>query len=238
MTTNSVWQALLPPTVIVVQATEAMWDTPATERERQIVERAVPRRQREYQAGRAAARTALRVLGVEGFDLLPDANRQPIWPAGVVGSLTHAAGHCAAAVASTSDVVAVGIDVEAASPLNADLIGRICSIPEQRDLGSLDAYGCGMCAKLIFSAKEAFYKAYFPAVGRFLDFLDVRIHLHTRGEFVAELCADAPEAFANFPVSGRFARRHGMIFTAVSVSSGSSAFQPANDYDLEPRLCV
>lgn len=218
MTTDSVWQALLPPTVIIVQATEAMWDTPATEREREFVRRAIPRRQREYQAGRAAARTALRLLGVEGFDLLPDANRQPIWPAGVVGSLTHAAGLCVAAIASSSDVVALGIDVEAASPLNADLIGRICSTAEQRDLGSLDAYERGVCAKTIFSAKEAFYKAYFPATGRFLDFLDVRIRLDARGGFDAELCADGPQAFGHLPVSGRYARHEGLIFTAVSVS--------------------
>jgi 4'-phosphopantetheinyl transferase EntD len=134
MTTNNVWKAMLPPTVIIVQATEAMWDTPASEREREFVRRAIPRRQREYQAGRAAARTALRVLGVEGFDLLP-----------------------------------------------------------------------------------------FPATGRFLDFLDVRIRLDARSGFDAELCADGPQAFGHDPVSGRYARRDGLIFTAVSVSRIGSA---------------
>ena len=197
-----------------------MWETPTTPRESHSIQRAVPQRQREYQAGRAAARAALRELGVEGFDLLSGDNREPIWPPGIVGSITHSADHCAVAAGWKSDVRAVGIDVETATSLPAEITGRICSGPERahtRELGRLDP---AVWMKVIFSAKEAFYKAYFPEVGRFLDFLDVDMRLQPdAGTFLVETRPDVPALCGQRSVGGHFAIRDSMIFTAVSLES-------------------
>jgi 4'-phosphopantetheinyl transferase EntD len=212
------WRVLLPATVTVVQATEQMWSTPASARERVSIARAVPHRQREYQAGRAAARAALRQLGIAEFDLLPGESREPIWPEGVVGSLTHAAGYCAAAVARKSNVRALGIDVEAEAALQPDLVDRICSSAERHQLDHLDGRPGGVWAKLIFSAKEAFYKAYFPEVRRFLEFHDVRVEIDAvRGTFEVDLCGSVPPLLGETRVTGRFVISDSLIFTAVSL---------------------
>jgi 4'-phosphopantetheinyl transferase EntD len=216
--TRDPWRELLPPCVRLVQASREMWATPATAREQAVVERAVPQRQREFQAGRGAARAALHSLGITGFDLLAGAQRQPLWPEGVVGSITHARGHCAAAVALESDVLALGIDVEAATPLAPDLVEQVCSWAERRAVDELGDPLAALGAKLVFSAKEAVFKAYFPEVGQLLDFLDAQVTIRPQtGEFVAELHPGVPRLFGERLVTGRFALHDRLLFTAVAI---------------------
>lgn len=215
------WQSLLPAAVKVVVASETMWQTPASQAESKAIARSVPARQREYQAGRAAARNALGLLGVRNFDLLGGTGRQPVWPPGVVGSLTHTAGYCAAAVARRDDIAALGIDVEVARPLPADIASMICSKEEQRQADSAATTreeGVGL--RVVFSAKEAVYKTYFPQTGRFLRFCDVRLTFDVRTcRFVAELGPDVPALLGRRSIAGGYSIRDDFVLTAVALTA-------------------
>ncbi len=71
-----------------------------------------PARELEFRVGRALAREALARLGVKGHPLLPAETREPQWPAGIVGSITHCEGVGAVAVAETAQFCGLGIDLE------------------------------------------------------------------------------------------------------------------------------
>ncbi|MBO0877952.1 MAG: 4'-phosphopantetheinyl transferase, partial [Pseudonocardia sp.] len=77
---------------------------------------AVPRRRDEYACVRHCARQGLAALGIAPAAILSGSRREPLWPPGAVGSMTHCAGYRAAAVARASDVAAVGIDAEPHEP--------------------------------------------------------------------------------------------------------------------------
>ena len=88
---------------------------------------AVQARRREFGTVRYCARRAMRQLGVPAIPILPDADRAPRWPAGVVGSMTHCAGYRAAMLARSGVLCGVGIDAEphaALPPATLDLVLR------------------------------------------------------------------------------------------------------------------
>ena len=139
---------------------------------------AVPTRRREFAAGRAAARIALAQIGVDAPSIPAGPAREPVWPEGVVGSLSHDGDYCVAAVHWSSAVRAIGIDIAAAAPLDAALIDRICTHGERRELArmSADVWACDPY-KIVFSAKEAVYKCLFALSGSVFGFRAVHMRL-------------------------------------------------------------
>lgn len=142
--------------------------------EARIVARSVAVRRAEFAAGRACAHAALDVLSAPDIPLLPGADRAPLWPAGFVGSITHTRGACAAVVASRAEAAGLGLDVEPMGDLAPSLRAMVCRDEERRHHAQLPPTGPDW-ALLTFCAKEAFYKAYRPQTGRFLDFHDVSL---------------------------------------------------------------
>jgi len=132
-------------------------------------------------AGRKLARQAWQQLGVAPVALLSDAQRVPIWPRGIVGTITHTHVWCAAAVARQADIAGLGADVELASPLELALWERICRPEERAFLHALPEPLPGLLAKAVFSAKESIYKALYPRIRTFLDFQGMRIELSRSG---------------------------------------------------------
>lgn len=212
------WLQLLPKGVVVVEATEAMWSSPLTPREARCINRAIPKRRREFQAGRAAARAALHALGVDNFDLIPSVHRNPLWPDGIVGSITHTVDRCAAAVARQTHITSLGIDIETGQELPSELIAIVCAEDERHELLHIPDRSPSFWAKVIFSAKEAFFKAYFPQTGTFLDFHDLIIALRpSHEEFDVELVnRDRPLLFENRRAIGRYGVGDGSIYTVFS----------------------
>jgi 4'-phosphopantetheinyl transferase EntD len=121
-------------------------------------------------AARVVARELLSQLGLPGRALPKASSGAPIWPEGVVGSLSHDRGVAIAAIARSRDYRALGVDVEAAEPLPGDLVDLIATPRERADLGD-DARR----ARLLFAAKEAVYKAVYPLDQIFLDHHDVEV---------------------------------------------------------------
>jgi 4'-phosphopantetheinyl transferase EntD len=147
------------------------------EEEADLGTRAVANRAREFAAGRACARRALQEFGISGFPVRVGANREPLWPAGTVGSITHTEGLCAAAVGESRRFLGLGLDVEQAGRVSASLQSRICVPAERAWLGRLALAEARIAATLVFAVKEAFYKLQYPLTRQWLYFQDAAIEL-------------------------------------------------------------
>jgi 4'-phosphopantetheinyl transferase EntD len=138
--------------------------------ERRGVSRA---RLRDTAAGRVAARAALGRAGLTAISIGRDDRGAPIWPTGIVGSITHTDALALAAVGSSDVLGAIGIDLErmrALTPAALELIA--CSAERARLRAASDP---ALDAVALFCAKEAFYKAQYPHTHRVLGFDAVEI---------------------------------------------------------------
>ncbi len=132
----------------------------------------------DFSHGRYCAHEALAQLGIRDVTIGVGSSREPVWPAGVVGSITHTDGVAAAAVCRIANLAGIGIDCERTGRLNSDLISRICHETERHDLESAGLRADH--ALVLFSAKESVYKCIWPHVRRFIDFLEVTVTLDHR----------------------------------------------------------
>ena len=144
--------------------------------EAQSIAHAIAKRAREFAAGRHCAHLALERLGVPPAPLRAAPDRRPLWPSGVVGSITHTQGFCAAAAARTERLIALGIDTELAGAVSAELRPSICTPGELAWLDTLPLTQQGSAATLIFCAKEAFYKCQYPDTFEWVSFKDVEVY--------------------------------------------------------------
>ncbi|NCH22509.1 enterobactin synthase subunit EntD [Cronobacter turicensis] len=130
---------------------------------------AVARRQAEHLAGRIAAVAALRAAGAPALPPGIGAHREPRWPAGFTGSITHT-GHRAWATVIAAPG-GVGIDVENLMDAQTarDLAPGIIDAQERLLLGRAPL-PFASALTLVFSAKESLFKALFPQVGDWFGF--------------------------------------------------------------------
>jgi 4'-phosphopantetheinyl transferase EntD len=134
------------------------------------------KRLREFSAGRQCAREALARLGHAPVALPVGPGRAPLWPAGIIGSISHTAEIAVAVVARQAQLRSLGIDVESADPLEHGLRELVCRDDERAALAA-SGLEPGLGAKLIFSAKESLYKCLWPLTGVFLEFHALGIRL-------------------------------------------------------------
>ena len=168
-------QALFPRGAVVVAAPTGEGEFPLHPSEAEFVARAAPKRRRDFAAGRDCARRALAQLGIADFALRAAPDRVPLWPAGVVGSISHTTDYCLAVVAGTRVAAAIGVDVEVVGDVGEHLWARICTPREREWLEALDAARRPRAATLVFSAKEAVYKCQYPLTREWLGFHDLEI---------------------------------------------------------------
>jgi 4'-phosphopantetheinyl transferase EntD len=193
--------------------------------EQDLVARAVRKRRLEVTNVRTAARRALARIGVPPVPILRGPKGQPLWPAGVVGSMTHTAGYCAAAVADVGKIRSVGIDAEEHDRLPEGVLEAV-TLPQERTM--LHRLGTEThWDRLLFSAKETTYKAWFPLTGRWLGFEDAHITIDPAdGTFSVRLLIDGAVTDGGPPLTtfaGRYLVRDGYVLTAITVpvTSGS-----------------
>lgn len=133
--------------------------------------RVAPKRRRDFEAGRTAARRALADLGVDpASPVLQGAHREPLWPTGITGSITHAHGWAIAAVAPSTAVGGLGIDLEHRDAWFPGLANEVAFGAELDHLRSLGPEEQRAATVALFAAKESVYKAFFPRVGRYFGF--------------------------------------------------------------------
>ncbi|MDT0569575.1 4'-phosphopantetheinyl transferase superfamily protein [Streptomyces sp. DSM 3412] len=223
-------EELLPGAVVVVEAhaheaAAAVEGVELYPEEEAVVARAVPKRRREFTLVRACARRAMEKLGVAPRAIVPGERGAPGWPDGLTGSMTHCEGYAAAALVRAVDLASLGIDAEPHAALPEGVLTAIALPAEETRLRRLTAdHPSVHWDRLLFSAKESVYKAWFPLTRRWLDFSEADIELTVEpggqsGGLRAELLVPGPvvdgRRVATF--DGRWTVRRGLVATAVSV---------------------
>lgn len=145
---------------------------------------ALPARRLAARRASGAARALVRgLLAAEGMTCVAIGRGpagDPLWPAGFAGSLAHDDEMAVAAFARKVDIPSLGIDVEPAEPL-PDEIAALAVMPGDV-LAGVDPR---LAARLLFSAKEAVYKAAYPLDGEILGYEHIGVDL-ARGEAMTE----------------------------------------------------
>ncbi|MGW2282316.1 4'-phosphopantetheinyl transferase family protein [Streptomyces sp. NPDC001770] len=224
-------EELLPDPVVVVESygDDEADQGPLYPGEQAVVAQAVVKRRREFAAVRTCARRAMEKLGVPPQPILPGERGAPGWPDGLLGSMTHCDGYRAAALARATDLASLGIDAEPHGPLPEGVLLSIALPAEQGRLAGLAARRPEVhWDRLLFSAKESVYKAWFPLTGKWLGFEEADIEIYAdrtdpgvapHGRFRAELLVEGPlvgsRRLKHF--EGRWIARQGLVATAVTI---------------------
>jgi 4'-phosphopantetheinyl transferase EntD len=188
--------------------------------EEKIIAHAVEARRREYAAVRSCARACLRRLGYPPVPILPGVGGAPRWPSGVQGSMTHCTGYAAAAaVGPLPQISAIGIDAEPDAPLPHGVLDLVATATERNRLAAAQLEpGSPNWDRLLFSAKEAVYKAWFPLNGEWLDPQETEILVDRQDKtFTALLSRDGliVDGRQIRRLDGRWVRKRGILVTAV-----------------------
>lgn len=183
--------------------------------ERALVAHAVPLRKAEFGDARWCAHQALAKLQRDtGEPILRGERGMPLWPASVSGSLTHTDGFRAAVVAPRLLIRSMGIDAEVAEPLPEGVIGSIAREGELEQLERLRSNGISCADRVLFCAKEATYKVWFPLTHRWLGFEQAEIDIRDDGSFVSYLLVcPTPVPF----IEGRWMVKNGYVIAVTSV---------------------
>ncbi|WP_318200386.1 4'-phosphopantetheinyl transferase family protein [Streptomyces sp. SCL15-4] len=230
-------EELLPESVVAVEAhaDDPLWQTPLYPAEEALVVRAVAKRRREFAAVRGCARRAMEKLGVPPQAVLSGERGAPLWPAGLTGSMTHCDGYCAAALVRAADLASLGIDAEPHGPLPEGVGDSVFLPAESARLGELAVRRPAVhWDRLLFSAKESVYKAWFPLTRKWLDFSEADITLdpdpggEPYGTLRAELLVPGPLVGGRRlqVFEGRWMVRDGVAATSVVVPHASAAPRP------------
>jgi 4'-phosphopantetheinyl transferase EntD len=169
----------------------------------------VDKRRMQFTAGRSAARTAMELLGEARQEILRGSRMEPVFPGGLVGSISHTDEFAAAAIARTSAYRAVGLDLEEEKSVGDDVIDAVLCPAELQRAKCEDDLGA---ATVLFSCKESVYKAVNPLLGEFLDFKDVSIRLD-RNQFNAWCRSERKSAALISRGIGFFEIENGLVRT-------------------------
>jgi len=221
---------LFPTSVRVVELSDPALAAPLYPIEEQAILRAVEKRQIEFALGRTAARAALTALGIAPGPLAPNADRSVDWPQQAWGSITHADGMCVAIAALRRDHAGLGIDAEVRGRVRRDLWQHIATPSEITWFEEArDERAAAERATLLFSAKEAFYKAQFCVSRAWVGFHDVTLRCDERDAFEVELLVDVADAFARGQrFLGRYALLAGHVVTGVTLAPGAPGAPPGS----------
>ncbi|WP_328306051.1 4'-phosphopantetheinyl transferase family protein [Actinomycetospora sp. NBC_00405] len=216
---------VLPSAVVVAARTDDDPHAVLAPEEEPAVANAVATRRAEFTTARACARDALTRLGLAAPAVPVGERRAPVWPDGVVGAITHCAGFRAAAVAWREQVRTVGLDAEPHTALPDGVLEAVSDAGERALLERLDREQPEVrWDKVLFSAKESVYKAWFPLTGRWLGFEDADLAPAPDGTFRATLRVPGPvvDDAEITAFTGRWVVRDGLVITAIAVGAGST----------------
>ncbi len=225
MTVRMLMSSVLPNTVSNDLAYSELYTDPPglapLPEEESLIAKSVAKRRNEFITVRHCARVALGQLGVPPVPILKGDKGEPCWPDGVVGSLTHCTGYRGAVVGRSSAVRSVGLDAEPHDVLPDGVLDAI-SLPEERSEIPRRLSAGLHWDRILFCAKEATYKAWFPLTKRWLGFEDAHITFDvdgpgSAGRFVSRILIDG-SALLGPPLTalrGRWSVERGLVLTAI-----------------------
>jgi 4'-phosphopantetheinyl transferase EntD len=215
------FQSILPGAVLVRGGQVNVPMAPLFPVEQQAMRSAGSKRRLEFTAGRHYARAALQALGGEFSPIAVSFDRCPIWPGGIVGSITHTDHYAAAALAKSNDFQAIGIDLENSVPLTSQMINLITTETE-RQTWTKQAWRPELrneFALLTFSAKESVFKAYYPLCRKMLRFNDIQIHYSSHDRFTISTTRILEDDPLLQTIEGRFVATEHFVATSALLST-------------------
>ncbi|QQM66758.1 4'-phosphopantetheinyl transferase family protein [Actinomyces weissii] len=174
-------------------------------------------RRSEFKTVRRLAAEALATLNIRRPIMVPSYGGAPTWPTEVIGSLTHCKGYAAAAIAYRAIVDAIGIDAERNIPVTSRTFQIATNKTEQEYLDTVTSIDPTITNRLLLSAKESAFKAWFPKEHKKLLLRDIRIEIHAGGSFCAKLPIGGRTCSLHY---GRWMRSADLLITAFIVPSG------------------
>jgi len=177
---------------------------------------AMPARRAEFAAGRHAARMALQRASLPPVAIPYGPDRAPVWPAGVIGSISHSATACLAVAMRAGPWRGIGVDLEPAVPLDPTLWDTVLLPREQAALAHLPPADRGLAALRIFCAKEAVFKAHHPLTQALVGF-EVMAVVLTGQTFTGTFLTDIPPLGRGERVQGHVMHADGHILALATV---------------------
>ena len=216
-------KTLFSSSVTVIETRTPTADTSfLSPEERTYLESVSQNRKREFIAGRFCAHEAMKSANMPPEHIRIGEKGEPIWPSTIVGSITHSHGYAAAAVAKKSEVLSLGIDAETNEPLSPKVLQRIGNTQEQEWVQSVESSLIQHPGKILFSAKEATYKAWYPITQEWLGFQEAHIDFHSdENTFTVQIQKKGPFK----KLFGKFVIQQGIILTAIEIPSPQSEIQ-------------
>lgn len=213
---------LFPAFVATAMAPLGSHTTSPFAEERQAVARAVSDRRSQFFGGRACARAALGSLGYPPAPLGVGPGREPLWPNGVVGSISHGGAWCGAVAARASEARGLGLDVEVLDPVVSQEVEHLVHTAEERRALPSSSAERHRATTVAFGAKECVYKCLFPLTGWRLELHDVTVGVDLAGSsFRARLADDQRhEELGLQHLDGRFTIADGHVFTGLCLPAG------------------
>ncbi|HEX2762571.1 MAG TPA: 4'-phosphopantetheinyl transferase superfamily protein [Allosphingosinicella sp.] len=181
--------------------------------EAEILGRFSAKRRREFLAGRACARAAMTALGCPAQPIGMKADGGPLWPEGLVGSISHTSDHCIAVVGKSERFRSIGVDLEVAMGISPSVATVVLTDAE------LDSYGADDRVTTLFAIKEAFFKAYHPLAGVLIDFRDVEVDILPDGMSWCARLVDPVSAgmLGRRTMTGKYRRLPGHVVAIAAV---------------------
>ena len=189
--------------------------------ERVSIQNAVAKRQREFGAGRLCARKAMAKFGIKDSPLLKGTDGQPVWPAGIVGTISHSTVWCGAAVARQENIRGIGLDIETIDRVSMQIAKKVLTPSEMEWVNARDDEAQKRLA-LFFSAKETVFKCVAPVYGKSFGFYDMVITLATKEQsFEVKLDDKISAEVPHCPtLNGRYLTHEGDVFTGMVLCQG------------------
>lgn len=176
-----------------------------------------PVRRSEFIAGRYCARQATGQIDRYLGPLLWDNDGVPLWPADLVGSISHKSQLCAAVISQSESIKSIGIDIEKSELLNQDLWNLYCT---RRELDWVTSHSNPhQFVNLIFSIKESAYKCHFPLDRLKLEFNDMEVSLKPEetGEFSVVIARECRSGLGGRLLTGRYSMDSEIIVTGAVI---------------------
>ncbi|MBJ7539336.1 4'-phosphopantetheinyl transferase family protein [Marinomonas transparens] len=181
------------------------------------------KRKETFLAGRLAVRDAQVCLKVPTVPIVKAAGGSPVWPSDYTGSLSHTDSQAVAVLLSKSQsiVKGIGIDIELIASANqldaSDMIGIASEFQLLSDLNEGGSIEKPLATLLLFSLKESLYKALYPIVGEFFDFLDAELigaESDSQNQFSLQIKRDlSDQVQSGFLIKAGFIEQNGNLLT-------------------------
>lgn len=199
---------------VVLSAAAAVGHEPHPEEAQVLSPGASWKRRHEFTLGRVAASFALKQLGfAPPPPVLKGGDGEPLWPQGIIGSISHCETWAIAVAAQQSISAAIGIDLERVSLGNEEIADSVC---HRSEMGwAKEGDNCRERITMIFSAKEAIFKAFFPICKRFINFKEVKLSwIFGKQRFLGEFLTDLTPVFKRgFQFEVGCERKRDFVFT-------------------------